>query len=182
MGLLEEKYRCSGPPGPGGGPVVSRRGATQPRFEMVGKRGRALPANRCRTRPRPRRKPRPGISWQSARLSERPRPTHRRTAKRPINCWKHAAAVDREASRWFAQIMNSLAKELRKGTAEEQVKARALFQRRLQMEKERSLGDLRGVAMALGGLGRLEWFARAEGPASRRAILSRESRYGRRDS
>ena len=78
--------------------------------------------------------------------------------KRPIKLLEPAAAADREASRSLAQIMNSLAKELRKGTAEEQGKAKALFQSRLQMEKERSLGDLRGVTMALGGLGRLEWF------------------------
>jgi hypothetical protein len=72
---------------------------------------------------------------------------------------EHAATAEREASRSLAQIMNSLAKELRKGTAQEQAEAKVLFQCRLQMEKERSLGDLRGVAMALGGLGRLEWFS-----------------------
>jgi hypothetical protein len=71
---------------------------------------------------------------------------------------------DREASQWFASIMNSLAKELRKGTAQEQAEAKVLFQCRLRMEKERSLGDLRGVAMALGGLGRLEWFGTPRNP------------------
>ncbi len=69
-----------------------------------------------------------------------------------------APATDREASRSLAQIMNSLAKELRKGTAQEQAEAKLLFQSRLRMEKERNLGDLRGVATALGGLGRLDWF------------------------
>ena len=38
---------------------------------------------------------------------------------------EHAAAEDREASRWFAQIVNSLAKELSKGTAAERDEARA---------------------------------------------------------
>ncbi len=72
---------------------------------------------------------------------------------------ENAKPEDREAWQWFARILLSLAKELAKGTAQEQKEARGLFERRLRLEKEHGLGDLRGVAMALGGLGRLEWFA-----------------------
>jgi hypothetical protein len=71
---------------------------------------------------------------------------------------QHAAAEDREASRWFAQIVNSLAKELAKGTAAEQDEAARLFEFRLQLDNERQLGDLRGMAMAVAGLGRLQWY------------------------
>ncbi len=72
---------------------------------------------------------------------------------------EHTAAEDREASHWFAQIVISLAKELSKGTAEERSEANRLFERRLQLDAERHLGDLRGTAMAVAGLGRLEWYA-----------------------
>jgi tetratricopeptide (TPR) repeat protein len=71
---------------------------------------------------------------------------------------QHAAAADREASRWFAEIVNSLAKELGKGTAAERDEAQRLFELRLQLERERQLGDLRGMAMATAGLGRLQWY------------------------
>ncbi len=79
---------------------------------------------------------------------------------------EHAAAEDREASRWFAQIATSLAKELSKGTAEERSEAKRLFQCRLQLEAQRQLGDLRGVAMAIAGLGRLEWYAEPKNVAA----------------
>jgi hypothetical protein len=52
-----------------------------------------------------------------------------------------------------------LAKELSKGAADERAEAKRLFEYRLQLEGERQLGDLRGVAMAMGGLGRLEWYS-----------------------
>jgi tetratricopeptide (TPR) repeat protein/uncharacterized protein (DUF1778 family) len=71
---------------------------------------------------------------------------------------QHAAAEDCEASRRFAQIVNSLAKELGKGTVAEQDEARRLFEFRLQLESERQLNDLRGMAMAMAGLGRLQWY------------------------
>jgi len=72
---------------------------------------------------------------------------------------EHAAAADREASRWLAQIVTSLAKELSKGTDDEQSEAKRLFECRLQWDAQRQLGDLRGTAMAVAGLGRLEWYA-----------------------
>ena len=84
---------------------------------------------------------------------------------------ERAAAEDREASRWFAQIATSLAKELSKGTAEERSEATRLFERRLQLEAQRQLGDPRGVAMALAGLGRLEWYAEAKDVAAAREAL-----------
>ena len=69
-----------------------------------------------------------------------------------------AKAEDREASRWLARIVNSLAEELGKGAAEDWPEAKRLFEFRLQLDQQRQLGDLRGVAMALAGLGRLEWY------------------------
>ena len=69
-----------------------------------------------------------------------------------------AKPEEREASRWFARIVNSLAKELGKGTADERAEAKRLFEYRLRLEEERRLGDLRGVAVAMGGLGRLQWY------------------------
>jgi tetratricopeptide (TPR) repeat protein len=71
---------------------------------------------------------------------------------------EHSTAEDREASRWFGRIVNSLAKELAKGTAEQRDEARRLFECRLQLDAQRQLGDLRGTAMAVAGLGRLAWY------------------------
>ena len=79
---------------------------------------------------------------------------------------EHATAEDRAASRWFAQIMISLAKELSKGTAEERSEAKRLFECRLQLETQRQLGDPRGAAMAVAGLGRLEWFTEPKNVAA----------------
>ncbi len=79
---------------------------------------------------------------------------------------EHAAAEDREAARWFAQIATSLAKELGKGTADEQGDAKRLFAYRLQLDAQRQLGDLRGTAMAIAGLGRLEWFGEPKNVAA----------------
>jgi tetratricopeptide (TPR) repeat protein len=71
---------------------------------------------------------------------------------------EHAPAEDQEASRRFAQIATSLAKELGKGSADERSEAKRLFEQRLQMDAQRQLDDLRGTAMAVAGLGRLEWY------------------------
>ena len=79
---------------------------------------------------------------------------------------EHATAEDREASRCFAEIVISLAKELSKGTADERSEAKRLFECRLQLEAQRQLGDLRGVAMAVAGLGRLEWYTEAKNVAA----------------
>ena len=79
---------------------------------------------------------------------------------------EHAAAEDREASRWFAQIATSLAKELGKGTADERSEAKRLFECRLQLDAQRQLDDLRGTAMAVAGLGRLEWYAEPKNVAA----------------
>jgi hypothetical protein len=68
---------------------------------------------------------------------------------------EHAADEDQEAVYWFAQIVNSLAKELSKGTVDERSEAKRLFECRLQLDAQRQLGDLRGTAMANAGLGRL---------------------------
>ena len=62
--------------------------------------------------------------------------------------------------------MISLAKELSKGTADERSEAKRLFERRLQLDAERQLGDLRGTAMAVAGLGRLEWYAEPKNVAA----------------
>ncbi len=62
--------------------------------------------------------------------------------------------------------MNSLAKELSKGTADERSEAKRLFECRLQLDAQRQLGDLRGTAMAVAGLGRLEWYAEAKDVAA----------------
>ncbi len=78
---------------------------------------------------------------------------------------EHAAAEDRDASRLFAQIMTSLAKELSKGTADERGEAKRLFECRLELDAQRQLGDLRGTAMAVAGLGRLEWYAEPKNAA-----------------
>jgi tetratricopeptide (TPR) repeat protein len=79
---------------------------------------------------------------------------------------EHAPVEDQEASRGFAQIVNSLAKELSKGTADERSEAKRLFECRLQLDAQRELGDLRGTAMAVAGLGRLEWYAEAKNVAT----------------
>ncbi len=86
---------------------------------------------------------------------------------------EHAAEEDREASRWLAEIMVSLAKELGKGTADEQGEARQLFERRLQLDARRHLDDPRGVGMALAGLGRLEWYAEAKDVAAAQGHFQR---------
>ena len=85
-----------------------------------------------------------------------------------------AKAEDREASRWFAQIVNSLAKELGKGTAEERAEAKRLFEYRLRLEQQRRLGDPRGVATALAGLGRLAWYGRPKDTAGAEKHFPRE--------
>ena len=79
---------------------------------------------------------------------------------------EHAATDDREASRWFAQIVTSLAKELSKGMADERSEAKRLFQCRLEMDAQGKLGDLRGTATAVAGLGRLEWYAEPKNVAA----------------
>lgn len=67
---------------------------------------------------------------------------------------------DPKAARCLAQIVNSLAKELAKSTdANDRQRARELFETRLKWETQRRLNDPHGRAMALGGLGRLHWFA-----------------------
>jgi tetratricopeptide (TPR) repeat protein len=86
--------------------------------------------------------------------------------RRAYGLLEHAAAEDREASRWFAQIMTSLAKELGKGTAQERSEAQRLFECRLQMDPQRQLDDVRGTAMAVAGLGRLEWYAQPKNVAA----------------
>jgi tetratricopeptide (TPR) repeat protein len=65
---------------------------------------------------------------------------------------------DHDAWRCLARIANSLAEELSRGSAAECDEARRLFEYRLQLNDERQLGDVRGVAMAVAGLGRLDWF------------------------
>jgi tetratricopeptide (TPR) repeat protein len=71
---------------------------------------------------------------------------------------EHPAAADQETWRCLAQVVNSLAKELAKGAAEEQSEARRLFEYRLRLDEEQHLNDLRGVAVAVAGLGRLELY------------------------
>jgi tetratricopeptide (TPR) repeat protein len=86
---------------------------------------------------------------------------------------EHAAAEDREASRWFARIVTSLAKELSKGTADERSEAKRLFECRLQLDAQRQLGDLRGTAMAVAGLGRLEWYTEPKNVATAEKYFQR---------
>ena len=67
---------------------------------------------------------------------------------------------DPKAARCLAQIVNSLAKELGKSAdAKDREQSRELFEMRLKWETQRRLNDPHGRAMALGGLGRLHWFA-----------------------
>ncbi len=69
-----------------------------------------------------------------------------------------ASGADPKAARCLAQIVNSLAKELSK-SKETLKQAKGLFQQRRKWEFQRQLNDPHGYAMALGGLGRLKWFA-----------------------
>ena len=54
--------------------------------------------------------------------------------------------------------MNSLAEELGKGPAEDWPEAKTAVRVPAAIGPKRQLGDLRGVAITLAGLGRLEWF------------------------
>ena len=67
---------------------------------------------------------------------------------------------DPKAMRCRAEIVNSLAKELGKSAdSGDRERSRELFETRLKWETQRRLSDPHGRAMALGGLGRLHWFA-----------------------
>jgi hypothetical protein len=86
---------------------------------------------------------------------------------------ERSTAEDRKASRWFGRIVNSLAKELAKGTAEERDEARQLFECRLQLDAQRQLDDLRGTAVAVAGLGRLAWYGEPKNVAGAEHYFTR---------
>jgi tetratricopeptide (TPR) repeat protein len=101
------------------------------------------------------------VSQPSQRRGERI--TELRTA---CSLAERAAATDPVAARWLGQIMNSLAKELSKGSAEERSEAKRLFECRLQLDAQRQLDDLRGTAVAAAGLGRLQWYVEPKNVAA----------------
>ncbi len=152
IGVLEGTPRRSGPAGPGGRRVVLRGGAPQPRPEMVRRSDAALPTESSPIRARPKRKPRPGISWRSASRTSSARNESPSCAER-TDFWNMRRRKTGRRRDWFAQIVNSLAKELSKGTADERSEAKRLFEYRLQLDDERQLGDLRGVGHGGGRIG-----------------------------
>lgn len=64
---------------------------------------------------------------------------------------------DRETKRLQGRVMNSLANLLSDGESDpqERQKARHLYERRIELNESQKLGDLQGLAMSHGGLGRV---------------------------
>jgi len=69
-----------------------------------------------------------------------------------------------ETKRLRGRVMNSLANLLSDGESdpEEREKARALYERRIELNENHKLGDLQGLAMSHGGLGRLLMHPKAD--------------------
>jgi tetratricopeptide (TPR) repeat protein len=113
----------------------------------------------------------PAIEAQARQIMALGQPPERRAERiaelrKAREILEPAAADDREALRWLAEIVISLAKDLSKGSADERSEARRLFHDRLQLDDLHRLGDLRGSAMAVAGLGRLEWYAEPKNVAA----------------
>lgn len=76
---------------------------------------------------------------------------------------------DQEALRLQGQVMNSLAELLVEDdpSKEERVRARDLYERRIEINERHKLGDLKGLAMSHGGLGRLLLYNESDPEAAR---------------
>ncbi len=85
------------------------------------------------------------------------REQHLRTALSLLN---DLSGEDRAAQRLRGRVMNSLAELLsdEHSTEEERQEAFELFQKRISLNENLSLGDRKGLAMTYGGLGRLKFY------------------------
>jgi tetratricopeptide (TPR) repeat protein len=82
---------------------------------------------------------------------------------------KNIPGEDQEALRLQGHVMNSLAELLVEDepSEEERIRARDLYERRIEINERHKLGDLQGLAMSHGGLGRLFLYNESDPEAAR---------------
>ena len=171
--VLDRPPRRSGPIGAGGCRAVLRRSGAAATIGN-GRKKRSGCADKSPPMPAS-----PHEEAQARHIMAVSQPPDRRAERiaelrRAYGLLADSKTEDRDASRSLARIVNSLAEELGKGTAEDWPEAKRLFEYRLQLDQERQLGDLRGVAMTLAGLGRLEWFNEPKDIASAEKHFQRD--------
>jgi len=95
--------------------------------------------------------------------TEDTRDTREEHLRKALSLLDDASEENRSAQRLRGRIMNSLAELLsdEHSTEEEQREARQLYQQRITLNEELSLGDRKGLALTHGGLGRLMFYHRS---------------------
>ena len=87
---------------------------------------------------------------------------------------------DTGAARIYAKILNSLADELSRGSAEDKARSGELYHKSIELKELPEISDTMGLAMSYGGLGRLEFFSDSPDYGRARAHFEKDLLYSQK--